>query len=292
MSLNNVIHPQYKRSISNIQYCFVCIGLLLFMFIGTHCFAKGYPLPKDKNIKTVGKSQVIYSEPGDTLSELAKRYHVSVRALKRANRSLPKKLKAWTRINIPGITLPSIRKGIVINRAENRLFYFPENDNKVWVFPVAVGRSGWETPLGTTKILDKRKDPVWYVPESIQIAAEEKGIFLPDVMRSSPHNPLGKFAMRTGLSKGTILIHGTNNPKSIGRSVSSGCIRMFNKDVGKLFNMVRVGTNVHVVEEMIDYYEHHKKPAITTKHLHANLVKHDLSEHVISPKYGMKNRLQ
>ena len=228
---------------------------LLGCLLGLAClwssaWAQRYPLP------AVGESrlddwQIIYSEPHDTLEKIAKRYQVKLVALEHLNPDLKHHPKPWTRIKIPGITLPSSapREGIVINLAENKLFFFPPQGHEVWVFPIADGRAGWETPLGQTKIIGKQKDPIWHVPESIQLHMEMKGQFIPDKIGPGPNNPLGRFALRTGLDQGRILIHGTNAPSSIGNDASSGCIRMFNEDIETLFGSVGVGTAVRVIDE-------------------------------------------
>ena len=63
-------------------------------------------------------------------------------------------------------------------------------------------------------------------------------------------NPRGPYGTRwMGLSKPHIGIHGTNNPASIGKAVSHGCIRMMNKDVEELFDLVEIGTRVSIVKE-------------------------------------------
>jgi lipoprotein-anchoring transpeptidase ErfK/SrfK len=73
-----------------------------------------------------------------------------------------------------------------------------------------------------------------------------KGITIPTYMEGGPRNPLGARALYIG---GTIYrIHGTNNSRSIGGAVSSGCIRMMNADVIDLYNRVNIGARVHVIQ--------------------------------------------
>lgn len=84
-------------------------------------------------------------------------------------------------------------------------------------YPIAVGKMVTATPVGNYKIINKQLNP---------------------------GGPFGAFWM--GLSKPHYGIHGTNNPSSIGRSVSHGCIRMYNKDVLELASMVRLGTTVNI----------------------------------------------
>lgn len=231
------------------------VGIVLFiLYHWSHAAptAQKYSLPA-KNTRHIGEMRMIYSEPGDSLKAIAKRYHITLEALKGANPGIHNKPRPWSLIALPSPVLPDAkRKGVVINTANRRLYLFPSNSDEVWVFPVAVGRNGWETPVGESKIIDKRKDPVWFVPETIQDAMDEKGIYLPDVVEPGPSNPLGKYAIRTGLSRGTILIHGTNKPSSIGRPVSSGCVRMFNHHVEKVFHHVKVGTPIQVVHQTLE----------------------------------------
>ena len=66
-------------------------------------------------------------------------------------------------------------------------------------------------------------------------------------MPPGPDNPLGEYALT--LSLPSYLIHGTNKPFAVGRRVSSGCIRMYTKDVEQLYDAVRVGTKVVIVDE-------------------------------------------
>jgi hypothetical protein len=78
-------------------------------------------------------------------------------------------------------------------------------------------------------------------------ASAEKGIILPEVVPPGPKNPLGTHAMRLGAR--SYLIHGTNNPNSIGKRASSGCMRMRPETIKELFKIVPVGTPVRIVNE-------------------------------------------
>ena len=97
-------------------------------------------------------------------------------------------------------------------------------------------RNSCYTPLGTTFVVQKIKNPVWRPTQNVKIDAAKHGIELPDVWPSGPDNPLGQFAMR--LSWPTYLIHGTNDPNGVGRRSSAGCIRMFPENIQELFEMV------------------------------------------------------
>jgi L,D-transpeptidase ErfK/SrfK len=140
------------------------------------------------------------------------------------------------------------REGIVVNLAELRLYYFPANSNLVYTYPVGIGRTGWVTPVGTTRVADKVVNPTWRPPESIRQEQAALGRALPEVVPAGPANPLGTHAMRLALN-GSYLIHGTNSPAGVGRRTSHGCIRMYEEDVAQLFSMVPVGTPVRIIHE-------------------------------------------
>ena len=134
---------------------------------------------------------------------------------------------------------------IYLNLGEKRLYYpvRDENDNILVIsIPVGIGTDDNKSPLGEFRISEKRKNPFWYVPESIRKDNPD----LPKVFPPGPDNPLGVRAMRLGRT--SFLMHGTSKKFGIGMRVSHGCIRMYNKDVVKLFEVVKVGTKVVSVE--------------------------------------------
>ncbi|CAN5292571.1 L,D-transpeptidase family protein [soil metagenome] len=209
------------------------------------------PIPQGKN-NVVGGMQRAYIEPGDTVSTVARRYDMGALELLLANPKLRlnQVLKTWDKVLIPSaFIIPDVpHQGIVINLAELRLYYFPPGRPIVLTYPLGIGKEGWETPLGATEVLSKKEEPEWRVPESIRFyLLEEKGIQLPEVVPPGPENPLGHYAMRLALSG--YLIHGTNNPSSIGLRSSSGCIRLYPEDIQQLFSQVRPGTKVTIIHE-------------------------------------------
>ena len=97
-----------------------------------------------------------------------------------------------SKVVIPNqMLLPFIsRKGIVINLPELRLYYFSPEESKVHVFPVGIGRQGLSTPLTSTVIGEKRKDPDWRPTKEMQERHfAEHGKYLPDVVPAGPNNP-------------------------------------------------------------------------------------------------------
>lgn len=136
------------------------------------------------------------------------------------------------------------RRGIVINTAELRLYYYDAEDG-YFSFPLGVGRDGYLTPTGTTKIVRKKEKPSWYLtPSEIRDHPE-----LPPVIPPGEDNPLGEFAMYLGWP--AYLIHGTNTPWGIGRRTSRGCIRMYPEDIEWLFHEASIGTSVTVVDQPV-----------------------------------------
>lgn len=198
----------------------------------------------------VGQDYQIRASAGETFEQICQTYDIGAEELMNANPRLnPNRIYAGSKITIPAAyILPpaNFRKGIVINTAEMRLYYFDKYNNAVTTFPVAVGREGWGTPLSNTYVYRKEAAPTWNVPKSIRDAYLEKtGTPHPLQIGPGPENPLGEYAIYLHLNG--YLIHGTNAPNTIGRSVSSGCIRMFNPDVAKLFNLVSRGTPVSII---------------------------------------------
>lgn len=221
---------------------------LLICLLPIFAYSAMYKISQKSDL--IGKIQYAEVFEGESLALIARDYEVGIEELKRANPGISEqKLEVGTEVLVPTqFILPekSIRDGIVVNMAELRLYYFPKGEDVVYTYPVAMGRSGWRTPTTFTTVKGKTKDPIWYVPESIrEHAIDRYGNILPEKVMPGPDNPLGEYAIY--LKERGILIHGTNNPASIGKHVSSGCIRMFNSNVKQLFNMVKIGESVHLV---------------------------------------------
>jgi lipoprotein-anchoring transpeptidase ErfK/SrfK len=130
--------------------------------------------------------------------------------------------------------------GTVIIDTPNPALYYVLSQGKAIRYGVGVGREGF-TWAGVQTISRKAEWPDWY-PPSEMIARQP---YLPRFVAGGPGNPLGARAMYLGSSQ--YRIHGTNDPTTIGKFVSSGCIRMTNEDVADLFSRVGVGTKVVVL---------------------------------------------
>jgi lipoprotein-anchoring transpeptidase ErfK/SrfK len=130
--------------------------------------------------------------------------------------------------------------GTIIIDTGNTALYLVLGQGRAIRYGVGVGREGF-TWAGTQTITRKAEWPDWHPPAEM-IARQP---YLPRFMAGGPGNPLGARAMYLGSSE--YRIHGTNDPTTIGKYVSSGCIRLTNDDVADLFSRVTVGTKVVVL---------------------------------------------
>jgi len=130
--------------------------------------------------------------------------------------------------------------GTLIVDTPNTYLYYVLGGGKAIRYGVRVGRDGF-TWTGTQKITRKAEWPDWHPPAEMI----ERQPYLPRFMAGGPGNPLGARAMYLGST--VYRIHGTNQPSTIGKFVSSGCIGMLNEDVSDLFDRVKVGTRVVVM---------------------------------------------
>ena len=198
----------------------------------------------------VGRSQVYIARYEDTLLDIARRFSMGLAELQLANPEVDVWLPGeGTEIRLPSrFVLPDApRSGLVVNVAEMRVYFYPRDGSTVQTWPISIGRVGWETPLGETRIVRKRAHPTWYPPESIREEAAMEGNPLPRVVGPGPDNPLGSHALYLGFPE--YLIHGTNKPFSIGMRVSHGCVRMYPEHIVELFELVEPGTPVILVHQ-------------------------------------------
>ena len=127
-----------------------------------------------------------------------------------------------------------------------------EGEQQLRQFPVAVGRPGWETPVGQFSVIELAVNPVWEHPAT--------GVLIPP----GPHNPLGSRWIgfhrdckgRVGFNGREHLVvqgcvsagfHGTPQRESVGQAVSHGCVRLLDEHVQELFELVQMGTPVTVL---------------------------------------------
>ncbi|MFA1016742.1 L,D-transpeptidase family protein [Enterobacter sp. SAT-E-asb] len=234
------------------------ITLLLLSSLGALNSARAmdYPLPPAGS-RLIGQNQTYTIQEGDNkLQTIARRFNTAAQVILETNNTIaPVNPAPGTVITIPSqMLLPDTpREGIVVNLAELRLYYFPPGQNIVQVFPLGIGQLGLETPVTTTRVSQKIPNPTWTPTPGIRARSLEQGIKLPPVVPAGPNNPLGRFALRLGVGNGEYLIHGTSAPDSVGLRVSSGCMRMNAPDIKALFEQVRVGTRVQIVNEPVKF---------------------------------------
>lgn len=194
----------------------------------------------------IGQLRVYLTRGSEILLDVARRHDLGIIEVSAANPGIDPWLPGQERL----IVLPTAhilpdapREGIVVNLAEMRLYFF--GPNGIETHAIGIGRDGFDTPKGRTKIVRKAKDPTWYPTES----KRRLDPTVPKVVPPGPNNPLGSRALYLGWP--AYLIHGTNKPYGVGRRVSLGCLRMYPEQIEALYEKVQVGTPVTVVEQAI-----------------------------------------
>lgn len=132
------------------------------------------------------------------------------------------------------------RPGTIVIDTPRKFLFLVEPGGRAMRYGIGVGRPGF-TWSGVKTITRKAEWPDWTPPPEMMLRRPD----LPPHMDGGEGNPLGARALYLGSSM--YRIHGTNEPETIGRNVSSGCIRMMNQDVIDLYNRVPVGTRVIVM---------------------------------------------
>ncbi len=146
---------------------------------------------------------------------------------------------------LPAEVVPEMMPAAAVEATEQTVrLKLSLSDRKVYVYrgesieatyPVAVGKAGWETPTGEFKVISQISQPGWTNP------------FTDEVVPPGPENPLGdRWIGFWTDGTNTIGFHGTPNRESVGRAASHGCVRMYNEDIRKLFEIVALGTPVTV----------------------------------------------
>lgn len=140
------------------------------------------------------------------------------------------------RVDYPGSEEP----GSIVIDTPNHFFYLVEPGGKAMRYGIGVGRPGF-TWSGVHSVSSMKEWPDWVPPKEML----QRQPYLPHHMAGGPNNPLGARALYLGST--LYRIHGSNEPWTIGRNVSSGCIRMRNVDVIDLYGRVKIGTKVVVL---------------------------------------------
>jgi len=225
-------------------------GLMLWLSLAAgSATASTFILP-DVDDSLVGEPVALKVTYDDRFATLAMKYDLGFEELRHANPDVD----PW----IPGagavVVLPTqfmlppgARQGIVINLPEYRLYYFPKDSGTVLTFPIGIGRTGFQTPATTTKIVAKIVNPSWYPTKAHRVEHAEQGDILPTVVPPGPDNPLGALAIQLALP--SYFLHGTNKPFGVGQRVSHGCVRLYPNDIQSLADAVPIGLQVRIVDE-------------------------------------------
>lgn len=224
-------------------------AVLFFVFCADN-YASVYPLPNSTDV-LIGQRHFRTAFGDEKKIEIAKQYDLGVNAINSANPHLnsQKIFSAGSIFQIPTEhLLPNeAHRGIIINLPEMRLYYFPNNANEVYTYPIGIGKVGKTIPIERAKLTRKVKHPIWIPPEDIRQFNLDQGIVLPKIMPAGPDNPLGPYAIYMTIP--SYLIHSTPFPESIGKRASFGCIRMYLWDIEHLFPVVKSGIPIVIINE-------------------------------------------
>jgi len=172
------------------------------------------------------KSIIYQIRPGDTLYKIAREHKTTTELIMKSNNIndaliIPgRKIKIWT-----------APFNILVDKSQNILM-LKDNEEIIKTYIVSTGKNNC-TPVGVFKIVNKLVNPTWFKAGAV-------------VPAQSPENVLGTRWM--GFDLAGYGIHGTTEPKELGKQVTQGCVRLSNTDVEELYSIVPVGTEVTVIE--------------------------------------------
>jgi len=231
---------------------------LLLLAASSPLLAQQYYLPPHGG-DLIGQEEYLIDTNAETLADVARQFGIGHEEIRLANPDVD----FWLLPDDVRVLLPrrhilpeAPRDGLVLNVPEMRLYYYPracgpDEECAVRTFPVSIGQMDWNTPLGTTQVTQKVENPTWRPPESIRAEAAADGRYLAPEVPPGPDNPLGAHALYLGLPM--YRIHGTNKPYGVGMRVTHGCVRMYPEDIESLFEQVKVGTPVEIVNQPVKF---------------------------------------
>ncbi|MDP1614846.1 MAG: L,D-transpeptidase family protein, partial [Methylococcales bacterium] len=151
------------------------VSAITFLFAVTIARAETWTLPPP-DIDIFGQIRTMHASSSETLLDIARLYDIGQIEILLANPNVDRWLpEDGTTVILPSryIIPQAERKGLVLNLPEMRIYYFPEPKKgekpTVITHPVGIGRMDWITPLGISRIIEKKKDPTWIPPKSIQM---------------------------------------------------------------------------------------------------------------------------
>ena len=217
------------------------IYILLFIIINNNLYSNQIE-------DVIGKINFYTIKENETLIDISRRNNLAFPEVLLSNSKLtdPWVLSAGDTILLPSrhILPEGKREGLIVNKGDLRAYFF-QDDNNIFSFPIGIGRADWDTPIGVAKVVGKKKNPYWTVPKSIL----EEEPHWPKVVKPGPENPLGSRAIY--LSLPGYLLHGTNKPWGVGMRVSHGCIRLFPEGVEKLYEIIKEGDGVQIIDQKV-----------------------------------------
>jgi L,D-transpeptidase ErfK/SrfK len=203
----------------------------------------------------VGRMQYHRVKQGETLLDVARDAGLGFHAVRDANPAIDEWVPPpGTEVVVPSRwILPRSRyRGLVVNIPEMRMYFFPTNAKPGETVPlrtwaVGIGTEEAPSPIGPFTIRSKDANPTWIVPDDIMRTMDHPQRVVPP----GPENPMGAYRIR--LSHGSYAIHGTNDPWSIGRLTTHGCIRLYPEDLEVLYPTVDPGMPGELVYEPVKF---------------------------------------
>ena len=223
--------------------------LFLIFPLVTYGLSFDYPSVGNGLLGRIKTAQV--NSADEDFSDIAEKFGIGYYEMVEANpRVNPENPPVGTILIVPTqyiLPLELTPNTVFINLAEMRLYFYSKNQNKIYIFPVGIGKENWTTPLGEMTITEKTKNPTWVVPDSIYRFRKSIDDAVPHIVPPGDDNPLGSYALR--LSKKKYLIHGTNEAAGIGRRSTAGCISLYEQDIKQLYQLVNIGTKVTIINQ-------------------------------------------
>jgi len=286
---------------------------IAFMFLICSLFAASYAFSDDEDFTTtvqrypykipeltvIGTPTWYKIGPKETMLDISRKHGLGYNEVD----LLFPRMDAWIpptgkKISIPTFWVlpPTQHQQLVINLPELRLYFFDKASSTAQTYPIGIGDEGWESPLGTFSINDKRTNPTWYIPASLQ---EKYGM---TSMPPGPENPLGDYVMK--FSAGAYGVHGTAMPWGVGRLVSHGCIRCYPEHIKLLYPQVPMGSKLEIIYEPIKfgqkdgqiYVEAHpdvyRRIPDYVQYALNKLAQHPMGKYIDQKKYLMTVKLQ
>lgn len=203
----------------------------------------------------VGRLQHHRIVAGENILEVARASGLGFREVRDANPTIDEwEPHAGVELLLPSLSIipRTMYRGLIINIPEMRLYYFPTDAMTgervpVLTWPIGIGAEEAPSPVGPFTVKSKDENPTWVVPASIQRTMEHPRAVVPP----GPDNPLGDYRIR--LSIDVYAIHGTNDPWTVGRLTTHGCIRLYPEDIETLYPLVEAGTPGEIVYQPVKF---------------------------------------